>query len=294
MFYIDSEKKITVSLGGKCSLGCKHCYTNCSAFLHQDKITVKELIKDLGCIDSNTFTTICISGDVDTFLNPYEGLELIALLAEIYRKKTIMFTTRLVPNDNIKKELTLIGKKCLERGQLFIPCISVISFAYPNQIENSKLVPSTTERLDFFIKLCKSGIPCFLTLRPTFPFEIVQMSEIVNILKYVKNLPASVLGEVLLLDQNGEIEKRLGMQVINKNNPIQISKMTFLNQECYWKKVYFRNEHKEIKKECNNLGMPFFLRSMSAIRYIERSGYMQNGYKHNERFFNDEELDIFP
>lgn len=291
MILVDKDKKITVSLGGICKLKCAHCYTNTRDFEHQKQLTVEETLKILE-IKRGSFTTICISGDTDCFLDPYKGIELIQKIVANFTIENIMFTTRMIPPKEIIEELFLIGKICNERRQLFIPCISVVAFNCPNKIENNLLVPNTIERLEFLELLAGAGLPCFLTMRPTFPFEIIPFSEIVQILDYAKDAPAAVLGEVLLLDKDGVIERRLGIDV--GQSEYQESKLTFINQPLEWKKLYCKKEHDTIKEECYRRGMPFFLRSMSAINYLKKI-YEYNGIiNHQAKYFDEEVLNIFP
>jgi len=291
MIQIDKEKKITVSLGGNCKLKCAHCYTNTRDFEHQNQKTVDEILKVLN-ERRGDFTTVCISGDIDCFLDPYKGIELIQKIVTDFTTENIMFTTRIIPPKEIVEELFLIGNICNKRKQLFIPCISVVTFNYPNKIENSLMVPNTIERLEFMRVLVKAGIPCFLTIRPTFPFEIVPFFEIVQILDYIKDAPAAVLGEVLLLDKGGIIEGRLGINI--RQGEYQESKLTFINQPSEWKKLYCKKEHSAIKEECYRRGIPFYLRSMSAINYLKKI-YEYNGFiKHESRYFDDEVLNIYP
>lgn len=291
MIQIDDYKKITVSLGGICKLGCAHCYTNTGYFMHQKQLSSDEILKILKSRKGN-FTTICISGDTDSFLDPYKGLELIQKIVKNFVTENIMFTTRLVPPRGIVEELSKIGNICNNRKQLFIPCISIVTFNYPNKIENSTLVPNTIERLNFLKALTSAGLPCFLTIRPTFPFEIVPFNEIVKILDYVKNTPAAVLGEVLLLDKMGLIENRIGIDI--RKMDYEESNLTFINQPLEWKKVYCKKEHDIILKECWQRGIPFFMRSMSAVNYLKRI-YGYNGIiNHQSKYFGNEILNIFP
>lgn len=291
MIQIDENKKITVSFGGTCKLGCAHCYTNTTNFVHQEVLSVDNIIDILNS-ERGKFSTICISGDTDCFLEPFKSLELIKEIIKNFFDVNIMFTTRLIPPKEIVEELIKVGNICNRRKQLFIPCISVITYNYPNKIENGLLVPSTIERLNFFQTLISAGLPCFLTLRPTFPFEIVPLNEIIQILDYVKVTPAAVLGEVLLLDKSGILEKRLGIDVEQKECPE--SKLTFIYQPLEWKKMYCNKEHSSIKKECVRRGLPFFMRSMSAIKYLKKI-YTYNGIiNHQPQYFGDEICNIFP
>lgn len=291
MIQIDKYKKITVSLGGICKLRCAHCYTNTRDFEHQKQLTIDEILNILK-EKKGDFTTICISGDTDCFLEPYKGIELIQKIVTNFITENIMFTTRMIPPKEIVEELFLIGNICNKRKQLFIPCISVVTFNCPNKIENSLLVPNTIERLEFLRMLARAGLPCFLTIRPTFPFEIVPFCEIVQILDYVEDEPAAVLGEVLLLDKDGIIERRLGINVGQRE--YQESKLTFISQPLEWKKIYCKKEYDAIKEECYRRELPFFLRSISAINYLKKI-YEYNGIiKHQSQYFDNEVLNIFP
>jgi len=194
---IDVYKKVTVSLGGKCTLGCKHCYTNTRSFSHALKIT-PEIVIDKLLEEKGNFSTICISGDTDVFINQAEGLALLKNVVQQFTNETIMFTTRIIPSQTIINKIVELGNICSLKKQLFIPCISLITYSYPNNIENPKKVASSTERLDFLKHLAVHGLPCFLTLRPTFPFSLVPLSETEQILDYIGNVPAAVLGEVFL------------------------------------------------------------------------------------------------
>jgi len=289
---VDSEGKITISLGGKCTLNCKHCYTNTSSFVHQPQISPKTASKLLQDCDAE-FSTICVSGDIDCFLDPELGIELLTNIVENFETQNIMFTTRLIPQQNVIEKLIKLGEICTARKQLFIPCISLVSFNYPNVVENAKKVNSSIERLDFFKKLSNSGLPCFLTLRPTFPFSLVPFDEIEKILDYVDDSPAAVLGEVLLLDAKNEIAQKLAI-VKSPEDQFEESKMTFIEQPIIWKKLYIKHEHRLIKEACNRRGLPFFLRSMSAVHYLKRINIFDGQWRHCSDFFDTELVGIYP
>jgi hypothetical protein len=267
MFKVDQWGKITISLGGICSLGCKHCYTMTKAFNHQPAMTPASVILRMKEIRV-PFSTICISGDTDCFLDPIQGLELIEMIVDNYHSESIMFTTRLVPSKFIIDKIIEVSKICKERNQLFIPCISLVSYTYPNTIERSNLVPSSIERLDFLNFLCDSGLSCFLTLRPTFPFSLVPKNEIVQILDYVAQRPTTILGEVLLSDSSNQVLDRLHItSILSKES--EVSEMTFLDQPSSWKKYLLVEEVEFIRDLCENRNIPYFLRSVSAINYTK-------------------------
>src|SRR4051794_37279502 len=98
MLKVDSEGKVTISTGGVCSLGCKHCYTLTSQFVHQPHMTPGQALEQLDKLNSS-FSVICISGDTDSFEVKDEGLELLERVCSTHPKADVMFTTRLVPSD---------------------------------------------------------------------------------------------------------------------------------------------------------------------------------------------------
>ena len=296
MLIADSNGKITISLGGRCTLGCRHCYTNTCGFVPQPIKSPVEAFEELqrySNVVSGRISVICISGDIDCFLNPNNGITLLELVIENFKEETIMFTTRLVLSNSNIDRIKRLWRICSSRQQLLIPCISLITFTFPNDVENPSCVPTSIDRLIFLKKLASVGMICFLTLRPTFPFSIVSLEEIRQILEYIGSFTAAVLGEVFLLDENSEIETKLS---IDKSiaDTIESSRMTFIDQPAVWHKIYLRREHDEIKKLCHEYGLPYFLRSVSAVNYIKHINTFRFGWKHDHSLFDTEIGSIYP
>ena len=294
MFKVDEYGKVTISLGGVCTLGCKHCYTTTKAFKHQLAMSSSNVMTRLQNMNVN-FTTICISGDTDCFLDPDAGLDLIEKIVSAYTLETIMFTTRLIPSPQIIQRLIQLGEICRKRKQLFIPCVSVVSFSYPNSVELVRRVPSSQDRLAFLNHLSDAGLTCFLALRPTFPFSVVPKEEVVKIIDFVGSHPAAVLGEVLLVDNDNEIARRLHLDSTMVAQS-QKSHMSFLEQHTLWTKCLLSEEVDFVREQCHSRGMPYFLRSMSAVNYLKSvQAFTGNPLKQAASDWTQFEIDnIFP
>jgi hypothetical protein len=265
--FVDSFRKITVSLGGVCTLGCKHCYTNTRHFRHQKERSINSLVDDLHRIGSPQFDTICVSGDTDPLLNERDGLQLIKALTEEFVSQSIMFTTRLVPSTDGVGYLAKLASVARDRRQLLIPCISVATYSYPNRIEIPEKVPPTIARLEFMRLLAAMGLPCILTIRPTFPFSLVPKTEVMQLVRASVTDATIALGEIFLLDQGGEIEHRLGLP--QRKEEDFFGKMTFLDQPSIWRKRYYPDEVLFARSLCHSMGIPYFLRSPSAVSLLK-------------------------
>lgn len=264
---LDNTRKVTISLGGSCKLRCKHCYITASQFRYQRYRTVEDIAQELKEIPLNHFDAICISGDTDPLLQPDKFTILLKKLANEFPSKHIMFTTRLVPEKRVFEKIKEVGRRIINNGRLFVPAVSLVTYSYPNTIEDKKKVPHTKQRLEFLNLLRDTGFTTLAALRPTFPFEIVPKKEVRMLVQSVQSVATSILGEIFILDQAGEIASQL--QLPPPQQESFISPMSFQNQESYWEKRSFTAEISFIKQICAEFQIPFFLRSMSAIRLFE-------------------------
>lgn len=266
-FKVDRFAKVTISLGGKCPLRCRHCYTTSTQFRHEPKRSVNQVISELNSLDKS-FSTICISGDTEPFLEPDVGLELIHEVAQSFSWTDIMFTTRLVLQDLIIDELIRIGSSMATQRRLLVPCISVITHSFPNGIEVSPLILATKHRLRMLRQFSRGNLPCFLTVRPTFPFEIVPKTESAKLLDNAAPHATVVLGEAFIVDRSNEIANEIGLSSLNKGVLKETSPMTFLDQPALWEKKIYQEEVSCMKSLCENHNVPFFLRSISGMKFL--------------------------
>src|SRR5207244_3802583 len=141
---------------------------------------------------------------------PEANVTLMEKLARRYVAVPIMFTTRLVPSVETYAAIRTLAAECLRRRQPFIPCVSLVSFSYPNKIEKPDRVPPPSERLDLIRRFVADGIPCIVALRPTFPFTLVAPEEVTRLVDAFPSGTTAVLGEVFLVDKSRQLPSRMG------------------------------------------------------------------------------------
>lgn len=260
---VDPHGKVTVSLGGRCPLACRHCYTMTPQFVHSPPRDVDDVIRALS-LCKTPFNTICVSGDTDCFIDESQGLELLRRLVEHF-DDTIMFTTRLVPSDGAIDVLLKLGEICRNRQQLFIPCISVVTLTYPNEVEVPSRVPSGAQRLELMATLAAGGLPCILAMRPSFPFSVVSKAEVNALVNTAAACTTVALGEVFLLDNDGRIARRLRLPAAER---AQQGRMTFLDQPSCWTKAVYQESIDYTRDAWATKGTPYFLRSPTAVSLL--------------------------
>jgi DNA repair photolyase len=271
---VDSFGKITVSLGGACKLWCKHCYITAHQFQHPRKRAVESVIDELRAL-AGSFGVVCISGDTDCFLDEDAGWALIEGVCKAFPTIDVMFTSRLVPRPGIVARISELAAAMAEDARFLVPCVSAVTWSYPNKVENPRLVPSTAERVAFLRQFADQGIPCFLALRPTFPFSVVSRDEVEMLLAQCGNAPACVLGEAFILDTANDIAARLGLAFVTQD--AVVDPLTFLEQPGVWEKRIYADEIQFARERSHARGVPYFLRSMSAMRYLHEYWLLNQG-----------------
>ena len=265
MFTVDKRGKVTISLGGVCSLGCKHCYVNSKDFEHQPGRDVDQVVQHVRGMQG--VKCICVSGDIDPLLAPEENLSLLRQLAHDFTPVPVMFTTRLVPSEETYAEIRTLALRCLRRRQFLIPCVSLVTASYPNTIELPDKIPASSLRIEFVRRLASDNMPCFVALRPTFPFTIVGPNEIDCLIEALPRETAAVLGEVFLLDRSRQIPRRIGWDHF-EDRVVVSEELTFIQQPAIWDKCFLSREVEYTRSVCNAHRLPYFLRSMSALEYL--------------------------
>jgi len=271
---VDEFGKVTVSLGGVCKLWCKHCYITARQFEHPKLRSVDSVIAELHEV-RDLFKVICISGDTDCFLDEVAGLELIERVCSSFPTADVMFTSRLVQHGHVLERILATARDMARDGRLLVPCVSVVTWTYPNAIENPRLVPPTAERIAWLRDLAGQRMPCFLAIRPTFPFAVVLATEVEGMLDACAGAAACVLGEVFILDKGNKIATRLKLAVVDET--ATVSTLTFLDQPGLWEKRIYTEEIEFARKCSLERGMPYFMRSMSAMSYLREYWDLDRG-----------------
>lgn len=292
MFRTDPDRKITISFGGVCPLRCRHCYTYTKSFSPPPRRSIDDILIALER-DRARFDIVCVSGDTDFLLDQDQGVALLECIVRDFPEKSIMFTTRLIPDQSHQINIEGLVRRCSKEGRFIFPCISVVTLDHSNKSESSSKIPSGQCRIEWLNRLASTGAPTFLTLRPTFPFSLVSASEIERIALSVSPAIAAVLGEIFLLDKAGEIESRLEIKMTDR--VVRQGKFSFIEQDAVWNKAKLANEINFQRSLFNMRGIPFFMRSMSAVKLAWEKWSTADG-KYNNLTDDDfvERSDIFP
>jgi DNA repair photolyase len=266
-FVVDEFHKVTVSLGGRCPVGCRHCYTMTPQFIPEPSRRPTDVVNELLTLPE-PFSIVCVSGDTDCFLDPEAGLQLIQLIAETFRESDVMFTTRLVPPAAITRDLIELGTVMGANQRLLVPGISLVSTQVPNAAETTR-VSSTPARLRLLAKFADGGLPCLLALRPTFPFSIVNRATVKELIQSAAPSVVAILGETFILDVGGRLAARFAIAPSMEGD--RESRMSFLPQATLWRKRSFPEEVAFAREVSRSSGVPYFMRSGSAIEYLRMS-----------------------
>jgi hypothetical protein len=263
---LDPFGKVTVSLGAHCPLACAHCYTNTPGFHVDPKRAVEAAISVVASLPGAR--TICLSGDTDPFLRPVAAIEFLERAAREFPSTHLMLTTRLIPPKEIEERFLDLSRSLSSQGRLCVAGISFVTRSYPNAIEDPARVPDPGERIEFLQRLSNGPQPVLLALRPTLPFHVVPPEEVEAIVVEVGRAAGAVLGEVLLLDEEGVIADRLGIPVALTDD--ELGPLSFLNQPSpRWRKRNLPEESSFVAALCERVGVPQFMRSVSAMRFFE-------------------------
>lgn len=262
---VDQWRKLTVSLGGRCPLQCRHCYVTAPQFGIDRKRTVEETM-EIVRVHLPEVSIVCVSGDVDCFIQERNGIDLIEQLVDELDAVDVMYTTRIVPSDYGIKRLQAAGRKMARRRRLLIPGVSFVTTHFPNAVEHSRLTGSVDDRLTLLGRLLEAKQPTFAALRPTFPFSVVPHAEVAALIERCAPVSTCVLGEVLLLDPDGAMAAQLELPPFEPQDVVE--PMTFLRQPHAWRKRPTCDEAAFARERAAAVGMPYFLRSVSAVKFL--------------------------
>lgn len=263
---IDETGKITISLGGSCRLRCKHCYITTPQFQFQRRLQVKDIHTKL-LEEKGSFSAICISGDIDPLLDQEGFISLLKMCSTEFSDCHLLFTTRLLPNSNVVKEIISAKERLAEHQKFVFPAVSFVTFRYPNEIEDEKQVPSTDERINLVKMLHNLDFPVLVAMRPTMPFSITPKHEVKKLIEQLSGICHAILGEIFIDDINETISNRLNLKPTYKEK----GKMTFLEQSGYWVKSKYESEIEFAMNIASQNNIAFFMRSMSAVEYISEN-----------------------
>lgn len=247
------------SFGGKCKYKCNHCYTFIDSFNTHHNNSISNIIRDL---ENEKFNTIYISGYNENFIVPEKGIELIEKLYQHF-KCNILFTTRNVFNLNHMHRISEINRKMLKERRRLFACVSISAYDSYKKLEPNCIIPSPQERIRFVKELYKNQITTFLTLRPICPNSYIPTIEYLKILEKVDRKCDGVISSGIVV--NDQILKKLtGFPSDFKSTTDLI--MPCLHQDgLFVEYVNVEEELINIKKKCEEIGVPFYKCSIEAI-----------------------------
>lgn len=268
-FYIKNGRAM-VSLGPLntikyCTYSCSFCYVQ-DGFSKYKNMSVHDICNFL-VENQQDFEIIYISGDTDSFAPPRtsQGLELLTHISEKI-DKDVLFTTRMVFSDEEMEKIINVKDKLMKKGKDLFACISITSPIGERSIEPIP-IKTIEERIKQLASFKDNNIFSILAMRPFLPiYKMEQYKEL--ILKVYEKVDC-VLGERWYFHQDDIIYKRvMEGKKINSGN-IVLEEMDFDNNFDLWNLWYDEQLETEIKELCNQLGVPFYMRSVPAIEYLK-------------------------
>jgi hypothetical protein len=249
-----------------CTYACAHCYVH-AGFTKYPHLSIHQIIDYLR-IHRSSYDIVYVSGDTDSFSKPRTG-EGIALLKEIAELGCdVLFTTRAPLTDEDIGEIASVNRKLRLRGNLMFGCVSISRLYSAPHIE-PRPVPSPELRIDVLRRLYEAGLVAVLAVRPFLP--IIDVSEYREIVERCRNWCDLVLGESWYCDLGGLLEdmvlgkgKRLADDFVEKT-------MDFDSNGKVWRVYLGTLPERAVRAYCEQIGMPFFMRSGPAVELIRRS-----------------------
>ncbi|MBF8185320.1 hypothetical protein ITP53_06130 [Nonomuraea sp. K274] len=264
-YVLDQGGKVVVSLGGsKCEINCAHCYIFAPGFQYFPSRGPEEIVDRLAEF-GDELTTVYLSGDIEPFLEPAKAIEFLSLAADRL-DVDLLFTTRLLIDTEWYAPLRDVADRQFAKRRLVVGCVSIPAWQGFRRFERSRRVATPQERVDQLGRFATElRIPTMLAARPTFPAELVPLSEYRRLLEAAAQHSTVILGEALFLDTDGVIERRLRTSI---DNEFTIGRMSFFDQNRDWKIVHAESQIAGLRRICEELDKPFYLRSMPGVELI--------------------------
>lgn len=260
------EGRAMVSLGPLskkkyCSYSCPFCYVN-AGFLSYATKTIEEIVNWLNLYKDN-FDIIYVSGDTDSFAPPRmdQGIELLEALSEF--NVDLLFTTRAILGEKHLKQLSEIKHKLQVQGKLLFGCVSVAQLHHSNL--EPKPITSPELRINQLKIFKELGMISVHAMRPFLP--VVEVSEYLELIDLVKDKADIILGEVWYADRAGILEAATFREKTPDLLEYSEHKMDFDENNSIWKVYEMKDVQNAVEKKCQDLNIPFFMRSSPAIEW---------------------------
>lgn len=258
------KTRAIVSFDGPCPYRCKHCYT---FGLNEEvkNLSIQDIVNSLSGKD---FDVIYVSHNKENFLNSSEGIKLCEELYKNYNKDIIAIT-RNVFSDKELDQLLRLSRKMEENNKQFFLAVSIPAKESINITEGSELIPTPLARIDFLKRAKKKGINTILVIRPVFPNNVIPVNETLELIEDTDGFVDCVLASGLAV--NKSILSQLNMnedqfKYLGGDNSNYLIGATSSDT----KYIDVSDELLRIKNKCNEINIPFFDHSLTAINYLKK------------------------
>ncbi|OGU05836.1 MAG: hypothetical protein A2075_12630 [Geobacteraceae bacterium GWC2_58_44] len=260
------ENRAMVSLGpisdkAHCYFQCPFCYVN-SSYLSFQRKTIIEIIDWLS-LYSGRYDIVYISGDTDSFAGSPKRQEMAVELVEAISNNfhvEIMITTRAVIQKSHIRRLQNVSDKLRAKGLNFFACVSITQFTH--EYLEPKPIPSVVDRISQLAEFKKAGMITVLAMRPFLP--IVPVSDYIEILDRCKEYVDIVLGKAWYADDAGKMDSAI-MGANIREYAFNLERMDFDTNKAMWKVFAPQDVEAKVEDMCDQIGIPFFMRSRPAI-----------------------------
>src|ERR1017187_4736212 len=165
------EGRVMVSLGPLhprryCTYRCPFCYVQ-AEYGSFERLSPDDIVNWIIRQDQDSFDTIYVSGDTDSFAPPRlrEGVELLEKLAGI--DKDLLFTTRAPFDFDALDRIARLNDQLRSRNHWLFGCVSIAQFTIPHLEPHP--VPAPLMRRRQLSAFHERGLVAVLALRPFLP-----------------------------------------------------------------------------------------------------------------------------
>jgi len=254
-----------------CAYSCPFCYvdTDYNSFGSLPVPEIVDWVKDQQYDEEgkSRFDVVYVSGDTDSFApwpRQEQGMQLLEGLAAV-DDIDILFTTRAILTSANLARLEQVVQATEEKGRFVFGCVSVAQLSVPH-IEPRPIAPPE-QRMAQLRRFKELGAVSVLALRPFLP--VVPHDDYARILNQSSDVDI-VLGEVWYADQAGTLEQGVFKGDTPKSIPFTVEPMPFDGNPALWKVYEAKETEAFVRERCEELGLPFFMRSRPAIELIRQ------------------------
>ena len=247
-----------------CTHSCPFCYvqTHFDPYASMSIADISDWLKN----QRKPFDIIYISGDTDSFAPPRADIAIKLLEKLCDFGVDLLFTTKALLFPQHIAALHEIQKFLARKHKFLFGCVSIAQLSMPYL--EPEPIPSPQQRIEQLHNFRSNGLISVLTMRPFLP--VVPADEYIKLVDLAKNFADLVLGEVWYADKEGILEQKVFRGPTPKEIKFTHHKMDFDGNKTTWKVFEAKDIKQRVKKHCQSLSIPFFMRSRPAIEWIRQ------------------------